>query len=67
MNVIWDYIWYKCEKLLILLIRVLAIPLWIQVPTYVLGKTAEDGLSTWTPATHMEDVDGVPGSWLQPA
>lgn len=25
---------------------------------------AEDGLSTWGPATHVGDLGGVPGSWL---
>lgn len=37
----------------------------IQLPANMPGKAAEDGPSSWTPATHVGDSDGGPGSWLQ--
>lgn len=38
----------------------------IQFPTNMPKKAAKDALSTWSPATHMGDLDGVLPSWLQP-
>lgn len=31
-----------------------------------LGKAAVDGPKTRAPGTHVGDLDGAPGSWLQP-
>lgn len=40
-------------------------PLPIQSPANSSRKTAEDNPSAWVPNTHVEDPDGVAGSWLQ--
>lgn len=29
-------------------------------------EAADDGTSTWAPATHAGDLGGIPGPWLQP-
>lgn len=44
----------------------LAVLLLTQLPAHVPGKEAEDGASTWAPAPHLGDQEGVPSSWLQP-
>lgn len=36
----------------------------IQLSVHELMKAAEDGPSTWVPATRVEDQDGVPASLL---
>lgn len=36
----------------------------VQFPLNVPEKTAEDGTSTRSPATYVDDLDRVPGSWL---
>lgn len=41
-------------------------PIPIQLPGTEPGKAAEDGLSTWSPATHMENLKEDPGSRLMP-
>lgn len=38
----------------------------IQFSTNVAGKAAEDGPRSWVPATHIGQLDGIPGSWLLP-
>nr|XP_051711027.1 zinc finger protein 717 isoform X1 [Oryctolagus cuniculus] len=48
------------------LVQVPDSPLLIQLPTNAHGNTADDGPINWVPATHVEDPDAVPGSWLQP-
>lgn len=44
---------------------VLAVLPLIQLPVSVPWKASEGDTSDWTPVTHMEDLDRVPGSWLQ--
>lgn len=41
-------------------------PLPIQLPDNAARKAAEDGSSPWAFATQVQDLAGVPGSWLQP-
>lgn len=43
----------------------------IRVPVQVLAtsanapwKAVDDVPSPWVPATHLEDLDGIPGSWF---
>lgn len=36
-----------------------------QLPANASWKASEDGLSTWTPETHVGDLDVGPGSWIQ--
>lgn len=36
----------------------------IQLPAD--GKAAEDALNAWTSSTHMGDLGGISGSWLNP-
>lgn len=45
-------------------VHVPATPLLTQLPAPGLGKTAENGPSVWVPAIHMEDPEGVSGTWL---
>lgn len=47
-------------------ILVLAATLLIQLSVNVPGKASEDGLSSWVPVTHVEDVNKILGSQLQP-
>lgn len=45
----------------------LTIPLLTQMLANAAGKAAETSSSTWAPATHMGNLDGVPGSQLWPS
>lgn len=49
------------------LVQVPAALLPIQLPTNAPREAADDGPSVWAPATYVGYLDGVPGSWLQPA
>lgn len=49
------------------LVHVLPPPLPIQLPVDGLEQTAENGSNVYGPATHLGDLDKVPGSWLQPS
>lgn len=52
---------------LAVLLRVPAKLLLVQLPTEEPGEEADDGPSTWDPATRLGDPDGVPSSsWLRP-
>lgn len=38
----------------------------VQLPTNMPGRAVEDSSTTWAPASHRGDTDGVPGSRLKP-
>lgn len=47
-------------------VQVLTIPLLIQHPASVPGKSTRKDQSPWAPATHVGDPGGAPGSYCQP-
>lgn len=47
-------------------VQVLSAPLLFRLPANGPGKEEEDSPSMWAPGTHVGDLDGAPGSWLQP-
>lgn len=48
-----------------ILLRVPAVLLLIQLHENAPGKAEDASKSTWAPATHVGDLHGVLGSWLQ--
>lgn len=49
-----------------MLVEALVVPLPIQFSANVTEKALKDGPRAWTPATHAGDLNGVPGSLVQP-
>lgn len=47
-------------------VHALNAPVLIQRPSNTLNEITEDGQNASAPATHEEDVDETPGSWLPP-
>lgn len=44
---------------------VLTVPILIQLPDTIPGKTMDDGISSWASVTCSGDPDGAPGARLQ--
>lgn len=60
----------SCQQLLKHQLRVLVALLQIQLPAHVPEKVEEERISTWAPASHVGDMEGIPGcaaAWSSPS